>query len=241
MKAIILAAGSGTRLKPLTDDKPKCMVEYKGKPILQYISETLKEANIEKTVVVTGYRADKIPVFFTKQYHNEKYASTNMVSSLFCALEEFDDDLIISYSDIIYKPSVLNALIKSKEDFSVIIDKDWRSQWEQRMENPLEDAETLKLKDGKIIEIGKKPTSYDDIEGQYIGLIKISKNCIKQVIEFYNKLDRNKLYDGKDFNNMYMTSFIQLIIDRLMPVYPVFINGGWIEIDGPEDLKVEMT
>ena len=89
--------------------------------------------------------------------------------------------------------------------------------------------------DGKIIELGKKPKNYEEIQGQYIGLIKISKNIVKKVIKFYEKLPKDKMYDNKDFNNMYMTSFIQLIIDNLNDVYPVYIDGGWLEIDTIED------
>ena len=105
------------------------------------------------------------------------------------------------------------------------------------MENPLEDAETLKIKDDKIIELGKKPQNYSEIEGQYIGLIKISKNIVNKVIDYYDSLDKNKLYDAKDFDNMYMTSFIQMAIDNLVDVKPVYINGGWVEIDSVEDLN----
>jgi len=105
------------------------------------------------------------------------------------------------------------------------------------MENPLDDAETLKLQNGNIIEIGKKACTYNDIEGQYIGLIKISKKILNKVIKYYDMLDRGASYDGKDFDNMYMTSFIQMIIDNLLNVKPTFINGGWIEIDSLDDLK----
>lgn len=152
-----------------------------------------------------------------------------------------DDDLIISYADIVYKKEILKKLIESKEDFSVVVDRNWKELWSQRMGNPLEDAETLKIRENKIIELGKKPKFYNEIEGQYIGLIKISKNVLTKVIDFYNNLDKNKLYDGKDFNNMYMTSFIQLVIDKLMEVKPVFIDGGWVELDTIEDLSVRIV
>ena len=160
-----------------------------------------------------------------------------MVSSLFCAKDFMDDDLIVSYADIIYKKEVLEKLINSKNNFSVVVDKDWKKLWSLRMENPLDDAETLKIENGNIIEIGKKAETYNDIEGQYIGLIKISKNILNKVIKFYDNLDRSVYYDGKNFDNMYMTSFIQMIIDNLLNVKPTFINGGWIEIDSLDDLK----
>lgn len=243
MKMIILAAGQGTRLRPLTNNKPKCMVEYEGVPIINYIIETTKKLGIEEVAVVSGYKKDVL------EYHlrdenitfltNPDYKYTNMVSTLFCAESFMDDDIIISYSDIIYKEEILEKLIKSKSEFSVVIDNNWKELWQKRMDNPLDDAETLKIKNEKIIEIGKKAKSYREIEGQYIGLIKISKSIIKEIINYYKSLNKSELYDGKDFDNMYMTSFIQKIIDNLLDVTPVYINGGWIEIDESSDLKIK--
>ena len=244
MKAIILAAGQGTRLRPLTNNKPKCMVEYQNKPIIDYILETMKECQVLDVAVINGYKKDVLEDYLKNDiltfYTNKDYDITNMVSTLFCAKDFMNDDLIISYADIVYKKEVLEKLIDSKDDFSVVVDRKWKELWSQRMENPLEDAETLKIKDGKIIEVGKVPNSYDEIEGQYIGLIKISKNIMNRVIQYYEGLDKDKLFDGKNFNNMYMTSFIQMIIDNLTDVKPVFIDGGWVEVDCIDDLKATM-
>ncbi len=238
---IIVAAGQGTRLRPLTNEMPKCMVKYKQKSIIDYILETASNNELNKIAIITGYRNEILENHLKNKniifYKNKNYENTNMVSSLFCGKDFMDDDLIISYADIIYKNEVLDKLIKSKDDLSVVVDKDWKKLWSLRMENPLEDAETLKIENGNIIEIGKKAKSYDEIEGQYIGLIKISKNILNKVIKFYFNLDRSASYEGKTFDNMYMTSFIQMMIDNLLDVKPIFINGGWIEIDSLDDLK----
>lgn len=85
-----------------------------------------------------------------------------------------------------------------------------------------------------------KDLTKDEIEGQYIGLVKISKIILNKVIDFYEDLDKNKMYDGKDFNNMYTTSFIQMIINDLVDVKPMFVNGGWVEVDSIQDLKVKI-
>lgn len=242
MKAIILAAGQGTRLMPLTAEKPKCMIEYNGKPIIDHILNTMLDSGISDISIVAGYKKERLFKHCSgrniKFYSNEHFSSTNMVYSLFCAENEFTDDVIISYSDIVYNSSVSDTLMVSNAPISVIADKQWLKLWELRMENPLDDAESLKL-DGhnNIIEIGKKTKTYSDIQGQYIGLIKIKKEAIGKVKQFYYSLDKLKLYDGKDFNNMFMTTFIQLIIDNLMPVKAVFIKGNWLEIDSHSDLS----
>ena len=238
---IILAAGKGSRLKHLTKQVPKCMVKFRGKPIIDYIIESANNAGITDITIINGYKCDVLENYLGDReinfLTNKKFDSTNMVSTLFCAKKVLNDDVIISYSDIIYKKEILKNLILSEEDFSVIIDKEWKKLWSLRMENPLSDVETLKIKENKIIEIGKKPKGYDNIEGQYIGLIKISKEVINKVIKYYEDLDKTILYDGKDYDNMYMTSFIQMVIENLMDVSPVYTRGGWIEIDSIEDLN----
>lgn len=246
MKVIILAAGEGTRLRPLTDDRPKCMVEFQGKPIINHILDVVARCDVDKTVIVGGYRSDKLkrslidrPLTF---YENSRYAETNMVATLFCAEEEMDDDLIISYADIVYSQAVLDALIDSEANIGVVVDRQWRRLWEARMDNPLDDAETMKLDDQqRILELGQKASRYEDVEGQYIGLIKIKQEVLPSVRKFYRQLDRNRQYDGKNFDNMYMTSFLQLIIDRLAPIQAVLIDGGWLEVDTVEDLQAYKT
>lgn len=245
MKAIILAAGQGSRLKDLTMNKPKCMVEYQGKPIIRYLLDVFKSCKLNDISIIAGYKHN-ILSSYTKDhniryYLNNDFAITNMVYTLFCAREELTGDIIISYSDIIYKQEVLESLINSEAGISVVVDLKWKELWLQRMEDPLKDAETLKIDDNNnIIELGKKPRSYADIQGQYIGLIKISANTVDKVVAFYNTLDKSAIYDGKNFNNMFMTSFIQLIIDNLMPVKAVFTSGGWLEVDQPSDLHTTM-
>tara|TARA_B100001989_G_C24415775_1_gene401409 strand:- start:16 stop:741 length:726 start_codon:yes stop_codon:yes gene_type:complete len=238
MKAIILAAGKGTRLKPLTDNYPKCMVEFRGKQIIDYILEALRSKDINDISIVKGYKASILKKEGTKEYINDLYETTNMVYSLFCSKNEWNDDIIISYSDIIFNAKHLELLINSESNISVIIDKDWRKLWEKRMDDPLLDAETLKLDENdNIIEIGKKPLDYSEINGQYTGLIKIKKNVLLEINNLYDSLDKEAYFDGQTFKNMYMTSFLQIIIDRLMPIKAIQVQGGWVEIDTIEDLK----
>ena len=241
MKVIILAAGRGTRLGELTSSKPKCMVEVLGKPIIKHQLDLLSSNNISEIYVATGYMSDKINFpSITKKFYNKDYLTTNMVHSLFKCKDILidDDDLLITYGDIIYNKNILNKVVNFNSSIGVVVDKSWEKYWQVRMNNPLNDAETLKLNNkNEIIEIGKKPNSIDDIEGQYIGMIKINKNFINKFVSFYNSLNKNIFYDGKDFKNMYMTSFLQKITDDLQSINSIAINNGWMEIDEPSDLK----
>ncbi|WP_143871774.1 NTP transferase domain-containing protein [Catenovulum sediminis] len=237
-RAVILAAGQGTRLRPYTNDKPKALVELFGKALIEHQLDTLKHLNIENVAVVTGYKAEQL-VDYGYCYHNPNFASSNMVQSLFCAERFFERnaDLLVCYGDIIYKPKVLESLLNDKRGICVVADLQWKEFWELRMDNPLEDAETFKVDCGRIIELGGKPKSYDEIHAQYIGLIKIPACQIHEIVDFYHSLDKKAYYDGKKFSDMYMTTFLQLLINNSFEVYPTYINRGWLEVDTVADLE----
>ncbi|MBY8200470.1 phosphocholine cytidylyltransferase family protein [Vibrio fluvialis] len=241
-KALILAAGQGTRLRPITNDRPKCLVPLMGKPLLERQVETLKAEDISEIHIATGYRADQIESLGFQTSFNSRYDKTNMVESLFSALafiEGCKEDLIIGYGDIVYQHENLKTLLECEDEIGLMVDKEWRALWSLRLENPLDDAETLVIDgEGYVTELGKKPESYERIQGQYTGLIKIRADKIPAFIAFYESLDRNALYDGKDFDNMYMTSFIQMMIDGGWKVKAAIVNNGWLEIDSVEDLNI---
>lgn len=240
MKVIFLAAGQGTRLRPLTNDRPKCLVPFLGQSLLERDISTLRSCGIGDILVVGGYRADQISALGLDVVLSPRYASTNMVQTLFAARDRFpsDTDLIVSYGDIVYRPDVVRALLTSSAPVAVVIDRDWRELWERRFDDPLSDAETLRTDpDCRLIEIGRKPTGYDQIQGQYIGLFKIRQDHIARICDLFDTLDRDTDYDGQDFDNMYMTTFIQRMVDTGLDVRTVDVHGGWFEIDSVTDLE----
>jgi len=244
MKAIILAAGQGIRLRPHTNDKPKCMVKLAGKPLLYWQLRCLRSVRIEKILLVGGYCADRLEAKDVELATNPRYAETNMVTTLFCAEDWMTpgEDLLIAYGDIVYERRVLQRLIETDAPIAISIDRQWQRLWKARMEDPLNDAETLKLKDGnRIAELGKKPSTFKDIEGQYLGLIKVRGDNVEAFRAAWHALDRNGCYDGKNFDNMYMTSFIQNLIDTGHDVRAAFTESGWIEVDTAEDLALYET
>ena len=239
-RVIILAAGQGTRLKPLTDDKPKCLVKIMGRSLLSRQLDVLKAAGIMDIHIVAGYKAPLIEALGYPCTINEKFEMTNMVETLFSALSfiKKEGDLIVSYGDIIYQQNNLETLLSCSDDICLMIDKNWKALWELRSDNPLNDAETLLLdSDEYVIELGKKPKGYKQIQGQYTGLIKIKSSKLNELIDFYQALDRNAIYDGEDFQNMYLTSFIQELIYAGWKIKAALVSNGWLEVDTISDLE----
>ena len=238
VKIFILCAGEGKRLRPYTEHQPKCLVPYLGKPLLQYQLEVFKQFNLKNITLIGGYRSDALP----RQYLvivNKEFATTNMLYSLFCAEEHMtdDSDVIISYGDIIYHASVLEKLLQSKDPCSVVTDIDWRRYWQERMEDPLKDAETFRWdpKTRRIFELGKKPKTLEDIQGQYIGLFKIASTHVKAFRQHYETFKSSHL----NYRNAYMTDFLQYLIEQNFPVFGVPIQNHWAEFDTVGDLKVK--
>ena len=245
MKAIILAAGQGIRLKPLTNDKPKCLVELFGNSLINHSINTFQKCGISDITIVTGYLSDLLKIPNVSYVKNENYASTNMVETLFCAREKLDDSVIISYGDIIFEQKILQKLIESKDDISVIVDSDWEKYWKLRFEDPLQDAESLIINDQNMIQdIGQKPQSLDEIQGQYIGLMKFQNNGIDKLKFFYDKL-KNKSLEGINplnpnipFEKSYMTDLLQGLINEGNEIKAISINNGWLELDSLNDYKI---
>lgn len=241
MKVIILAAGQGTRLRPFTNDRPKCMVELKGKPLLHHQLEVLNQCGVKDNdiALAAGYLQEKLVAPGLVQYRNELYDQTNMVATLFAA-EGFmqpNEDLIISYGDIVFEPKVFQKLLETKGEIVIAADLDWYELWKMRMEDPLDDAETFKMTaEGKVLELGKKPQRREDAQAQYIGLVKVSSVKVTDFINHYKSMDKHQSYDGNDYNNMYMTSLLQHLIDSGWHAQAALINNGWLEVDSVDDL-----
>ena len=245
MKSIILAAGEGKRLRPLTDNIPKCMVKLFGKSLLELQVDILQKNGITDISVVTGYQSELIKIPNVSYYKNEDFFKTNMVETLFCAREKLNGEVIVSYGDIIFQENVLQGLIDSKNDYSVVVDQNWKEYWKIRFDNPLDDAETLVLDDQNyILDIGQKTNNLEQIQSQYIGLMKFQNHASDFIKDFYDKmknnakLGRNPLNAKIPFEKSYMTDFLQGLINEKCRIKAIPINNGWLELDSINDYKI---
>lgn len=253
MKVIILAAGQGTRLRPLTESCPKCMVEIAGRSIIKRDLDTMKACGIaeEDIYVVAGYKNEVLRSHLREhKVHilvNNDYESTNMVCSLMCAhkLMEDEEDIIVSYGDIVYSDDVFEKILSAEDGISVIVDDGWYQYWERRNANPLDDAETLMYdKDHFLTEIGQKTNDISKVLSQYIGLMRFRGQGLKDVLALCEEA-RHRSENGAalwrttwDYPKMYMTDMLQGLIDEGKRLRAVHINRGWFEVDCVEDLSI---
>lgn len=235
MKAIILAAGRGSRMKDLTDDRPKCMVELDGETLLSRQIRTLRSSGASEIAVVTGYRRDMLADQADREFHNPRWAETNMVSSLATAAEWLQQaPCIISYSDIFYGADAVRQLSESYAPLAITYDPNWQDLWTRRFGDPLLDAETFRIAaDGNILEIGKRPSKLDEIEGQFMGLLRFTP-------EAWHELDTMRMKMSDDARDkLDMTGALQRIIERgNLGVKGIRLSGDWGEVDSADDLRV---
>jgi len=235
MKAIILAAGRGSRMKSMTEANPKCMVELYGEPLLQHQLRSLRKAGISEIALVTGYRNTMLQGYADAEFHNPRWNETNMVSSLAYAADWLrSGPCIISYSDIFYEPKAVTSLMSSDADLAITYDPEWERLWTDRFGDPLLDAETFRLdKDGFLAEIGAEPGKLEDVEGQYMGLLRFTRRGWEE----FDAMRATLSAAARD--KLDMTSALQNVLDRgNIAVQAIPYEGKWGEIDSAEDLAV---
>ncbi|MCK4336679.1 MAG: NTP transferase domain-containing protein, partial [Candidatus Aminicenantes bacterium] len=160
MKAIILAAGEGSRLGQVCKDKPKCLVDIEDNTLLEIQINTLHSCGIEDISIVRGYKAEKINIPGLKYYDNHDYANTNMLHSLFCAREEMTEELLILYSDIIYEEEVIKRLIETSYDLAIGVLVNWEEAIQQRSTISLQELEMVYFNsENRVQKISKNLTN----------------------------------------------------------------------------------
>ena len=241
-KALIIAAGLGSRLKKHTENLPKCMLDFGGKTLLQRQLESYKQNGIKDISLIRGYKKEKINYKGIKYFENNDYRNNNILNSIFYAEKVINGSIIISYSDILFDKSVVERTLNSDHDISVVVDIDWRGYYVGRKDHPISEAENVIFNSNNEVEkIGKINTGNQEVHGEFIGMIKLSNRGTEIFKEHFHRLKKvywNKPFQrAKIFQKAYLTDFIQELVDIGIKVHCVIIESGWKEIDTVEDYK----
>ena len=241
-KALIIAAGLGSRLKNHTENLPKCMLDFGGKTLLQRQLDAYKKCGVKDISLIRGYKKEKINYKGLKYFENTDYKNNNILNSIFYAEKVINGNIIISYSDILFDSSVVERTLNSDHDISVVVDIDWRGYYVGRKDHPISEAENVIFNSNNEVEkIGKINTGNEEVHGEFIGMIKLSNRGTEIFKEHFHRLKKiywNKPFQrAKIFQKAYLTDFIQELVDIGIKVHCVIIESGWKEIDTVEDYK----
>ena len=241
MKAIIVAAGPGSRLKPYTDAKPKCLLEIGGQTILERALAALRENGVNEIAVVTGYYGHLINYPDVTYYHNPAFRNNNILRSLFYAEREMDDDFIFSYSDILYNKEIVKKLINSEGDIALVVDINWLERYQGRDLHPVSEAELVRVEKDRVTRIGKEEVEASEAHGEFIGLARFTKAAAQAMRAIYHERARERpmvsFHHAACLEKAYMTDMLQELADRGSFVKSVEIKDGWMEIDTPQDFE----
>lgn len=240
MKAVIVAAGRGSRLRHLTRDRPKTTLRIDGRSLIDRQLDTFRSLGIDDITIVTGYRAEVLELVGVPTRHNSEWATNNILHSLMYARDVLDDDVIVSYSDIMYERSAVQRLLAADGDILAVCDAAWRDAYIGRLEHPLDQAEKVVIEGGRICRIGKH-LGADEADGEFIGLIRLSRDAAELVRTTFAEIAGSHagrpFQAAERFEAAYLTDMLQELIDRGHEIRPVIIEGGWREIDTIEDFR----
>lgn len=253
--AIIAAAGFEKQLLPLIEDKPKCLLDIKGKSILERQVAALNDCNIKDIALIRGYRKEAITVPNIRYYDNDRYEETGDLFSLFCAESEMNGRCLILYGDIVFDTAVLEKLLKSPADLTLVVDLAWLDQRHGPLTPHLRpDLVILQDRPGqhasfrfvppdeqpRVLKIGQDLPP-DDAHGEFIGLAMLSEKGAEALKQAYHKARRTYatkgFHEAGSFTKASFTDMVQELIDLGHPVHCVPIVKGWMEVDSFEEYQ----
>jgi phosphoenolpyruvate phosphomutase len=236
--AVIVAAGFEENLWPLNSERPKAMLEIRGKSILERQRDLLRRAGIERIAVVTGYKREKVSLPQVQIYPNANYRTTGSLHSLFCAEEEARGKFVFLYGDVLFEEHVLEKLLKSKADVTLAVKRPLGSDGSK----PERDLVVLRGPAGQeeIAAIGHQ-LGHSEANGEFMGLALFSKRGAQSLREIYESLSRknghSRFHNAPNLRSAQFTDMIQEMLARKHKVHAVCLSGGWLDIETFEDYR----
>ncbi len=234
MKAVILAAGVGKRLGKQGQGIPKCLVQIAGISLLVRMLSSLERVGIKDRIVVVGYEKEKIENLVNTVPNargtvrlriNPDYRRGSILS-LWCARDEFNNDLLIMDADVLYADALLSKLVFSSHPNALLLDPRSNSTGEEMM---------LMVRGNRVVHIGRKVEGDYDLIGEGVGFLKLSRQDAPVLKEALEQLVR----EGK--GDCEYEDAIELLLQKVVVGYESVGGLAWTEIDFPEDIQKAET
>lgn len=236
MKAIILAAGRGSRMQEQTADKPKCLVNLWDHTLLEMNIRALELAGLSRQDIgiITGYQAEKIQIEGLKYWHNPRWEETNMFYTLTMAKEWLaTETCLVCYSDIVYHPHAIQRLLDCPYDLAITYYTHFQTLWELRFDDPLDDVESFQIdSQGRLLAIGERVQRMQDVQGQFMGLLRFSPKGWQTIWE------ATKQPMPKSLDKIDMTTLLGHLLRQNQPIYGIPCAELWLECDNTHDLAL---
>ncbi len=238
-QAVVLAASRGGALEALTEDKPKCMLDLRGEPLLQRLVRSFNQVGVRDVTVVAGYKHETVDLPNIKKVVNADYETTGEIASLACALEGLEGPALIAYGDILFRDYILDLLFECEADIALVVDAKWR---EHRADAPKRApdlvicsqpySEDLFLDETPIeLEGFEGLIGRDVAHGEWVGLAKVSARGLEEIRREVAAMQA----DGAAARAGLPDLFNRLAARGLQPRV-VYITGHWLDVNDAFDL-----
>ena len=236
---IILAASRGKELYELTVDRPKCMVDVRGQPLLHRLTNTFNQAGVKNICAVRGYKKSAVNLPSLKFRDNDEFETTGEVESLSRAMDLIEGNCIFSYGDILFRHYILDQLLATKGDIVLVVDALWQDRDpdpQSRTRDLVKCAEphTIKYLDEEEVKLNAigHDFSSDTIQGEWIGLAKFSAEGSSKIRSEIVTMQQ----DGSA-TNASMIDLFSRILQNKERINVIYISGHWLDIDNADDLS----
>lgn len=254
VRAIILAAGFDERLMPLVTDRPKAMLEVKGKSILERQVDALQQTGVRQVAVVRGYKKETVTLPNVKFYDNDAFEDSGEIESLLRAGAELSGAVVVLYGDILFDRSILERLLRSGDDITIVCDRSWPDSRPGRepsgadlvVETPAPRRHHRFLEDEQVVKVGEIGASLDAARAtaEFIGMAKLSPRGCQILSEVYRQLQDEgggRVHESASLRKAKLTDLLQEVIRRGHSVTSVGVYQGWLEVDTFDDYKRAWT
>ncbi|MCH8977315.1 MAG: NTP transferase domain-containing protein, partial [Proteobacteria bacterium] len=235
-RAIVLAASRGYALGELTEDKPKVMLSIGGKTVLRHLLDEFKNQNINQVTLVAGYKPDVIDTSGLDLHINKDYATTGELVSLVEVVNEFHDDMIITYGDLLFRSYILRDLLENDGEIVAVIDstvenENYSGSPDYAYCSQIEDR-TIFKQDVFLNHVSEgKESSPEAPSGRWIGMLRVrgqGRQWIEEAID--------DLKTQENYKQMSLADLLNQVIQLNHPVKVHYINGHWIDINALVDI-----
>lgn len=251
--AVILAAGDDGALGDLTSDRPKCMLDIKGKTLLERQIEGLNASGIKDIAVVRGYKKERIDLPRLRFYDNERFAETGELSSLVLAENELRGSVVCLYGDVIFDGSMIGRLLRAPGDIVLVVDRAWNDQRDADFDS--ERKRDLVVTEAPPSSAGPRFVPSDasahvqrigqdlpaqEANGEFVGILRLSAEGARRVTELVDELKASHtgaFHESASVGRAALTDLLQELIDRGTPVTCIDVYKGWMEVNTFEDYR----
>jgi phosphoenolpyruvate phosphomutase len=240
--AVVLAASRGKGLEAVTIDRPKVMLPIAGKPLLRWLVDSFKKESINDITVVGGYRADAIDPAGIRLVVNERYAQTDELASLACAIGKLESDTVISYGDLLFRSYVLRDLVENKSDFSVVVDSSPAESSNRTVrdfayctrgdDRGLFGTQVFLKRVVSRADARPEGTADGEPQGRWIGMLNVSKQGLMKL-----KTVLAALRARPDFDSLDMPALLNALIADGAAIEVLYVHGHWRGVNDLDDFR----